>query len=244
MRLLALDRSGPDAMAREAAWLARCVGRGEWAPLFDEDIVELGQRLERIRLEPGGLVFAQGAISDAVWILRSGRVELSRRDGKRRLIVQILHPGDVDGDIGLILHVPFPYSAHAIDHVEVLRLSAEDFEWLIAKRPALARRWLTSVAARLMSAEHRILQLAGGDLKTQLANLLLDEERDGSVALPQESLAALLGVRRPSLNKVLRDLARAGIVELSYRCVDIVDRGALARVAGRATDRPPIPSAS
>jgi CRP/FNR family transcriptional regulator, cAMP and macrophage regulator len=85
-----------------------------------------------------------------------------------------------------------------------------------------------------MSAERRILQLAGRDLKTQLANLLLDEERDGSVALPQESLAALLGVRRPSMNKVLRDLERAGAVRLSYRCVDVADRPTLVRTAGRA----------
>jgi len=221
-------------MAREAAWLARCVGRGEWAPLFDDDIDELGQRLEHVHFDPGALVFSQGKTSDAVWIFRSGRVELSRRDGRRRLIVQVVHPGDVDGDIGLILQMPLPYSAHAIDEVEALRLSAEDFEWLIATRPMLARRWLSSVAARLMSAERRILQLAGGDLKTQLATLLLDEERDDSVALPQESLASLLGVRRPSLNKVLKDLERAGSVKLSYGCVDIADRGALVRAAGRA----------
>jgi CRP-like cAMP-binding protein len=236
MRLLGLPISGQDAMAREAAWLARCVGRGEWAPLFDDDIAELGQRLEPVHFEPGGLVFAQGAAPDAVWVFRSGRVELSRRDGKRRLIVQVVHPGDVDGDIGLIMQAPAPYSAHAIDDVEALRLSAENFEWLIASRPAVARRWLSSVAARLMTAERRILQLAGRDLKTQLANLLLDEEREDSVALPQESLAALLGVRRPSLNKVLRDLERAGVVELSYRRVDIADRRALVRTAGRAAD--------
>jgi CRP-like cAMP-binding protein len=221
-------------MVREAAWLARCVGRGEWAPLFDDDIAELGQRLERVHFEPGALVFAQGEVSGAVWVFRRGRVELSRREGRRRLIVQIVHPGDVDGDIGLILQMPMPYAAHAIDDVDALRLSAEDFERLIATRPMLARRWLSSVAARLMSAERRILQLAGRDLKTQLATLLLDEERDDSVALPQESLAALLAVRRPSLNKVLRDLERAGVVRLSYRCVDITDRRELVRVAGRA----------
>ena len=221
-------------MVREAAWLARCVGRGQWAPLFDDDINELGQRLERTRFDPGALIFAQGKTSDAVWVFRRGRVELSRRDGRRRLIVQVVHPGDVDGDIGLILQMPFPYSAHAIDEVDALRLSAQDFEWLIASRPALARRWLSSVAARLMSAERRILQLAGRDLKMQVANLLLDEERDDSVALPQESLAALLAVRRPSLNKVLRDLERAGVVKLSYRCVVITDRRALVRAAGRA----------
>lgn len=236
MRLISLPRSGPDDMVREAAWLARCVGRGEWAPLFEDDIAELGLRLAPVHLDPGALLFSQGTTSEAVWIVRAGRLELSRRDGRRRLIVQVLHPGDVDGDISLIMQMPLPYSAHAIDSVETLRLSAPDFEWLIATRPAVARRWLSSVAARLMQTERRILQLSGRDLRTQLANLLLDEEQGDSVALPQESLAALLGVRRPSLNKVLRELERAGLVRLSYRCVDIADRRALVRVAGRATD--------
>lgn len=236
MRLLPLPSSGVDPMIREAAWLARCVGRGEWAPLFEEDIHELGRRLRPVPLDPGALVFRQDAPSRAVWIVRSGRIELSRREGRRRLILQLLHPGDVDGDISLIMQMPLPYSAHAIDHVEALRLEAEDFEWLIAARPAVARRWLSSVAARLVQTERRILQLAGRDLRTQLANLLLDEEHADAVSLPQESLAALLGVRRPSLNKVLRELERQGVVELGYRCVSITDRRTLVRTAGRATD--------
>ncbi len=220
-------------MVREAAWLARCVGRGDWAPLSEGDIVELGHRLVPVELEPGAPLFAQGTTSEAVWIVREGRVELSRRDGRRRMILQIVHPGEVDGDISLILQMPLPYSARAIDHVHALRLSAADFEWLVAARPAVVRRWLSSVAGRLVHAERRILQLGGRDLRAQVSNLLLDEEHDGSVALPQESLAALLGVRRPSLNKVLRDLAREGVVRLSYRCVDIGDRAGLERAAGR-----------
>lgn len=220
-------------MVREAAWLARCVGRGDWAPLSGGDIAELGNRLTSVELEPGTPLFIQGTTSEAVWIVREGRVELSRRDGRRRMILQIVHPGEVDGDISLILQMPLPYSARAIDHVHALRLSAADFEWLVASRPAVARRWLSSVAGRLVHAERRILQLGGRDLRAQVSNLLLDEEHGGSVELPQESLAALLGVRRPSLNKVLRDLEREGVVRLSYRCVDIGDRSGLERAASR-----------
>lgn len=222
-------------MVREAAWLARCVGRGDWAPLSEGDIAELGQRLVPVELEPGAPLFAQGTTSEAVWIVREGRVELSRRDGRRRMILQIVQPGEVDGDISLILQMPLPYSARAIEHVHALRLSTADFEWLIASRPAIARRWLSSVAGRLVHAERRILQLAGRDLRAQLSMLLLDEQHAGAVELPQESLASLLGVHRPSLNKVLRDLERESLVRVSYRRVEISDPEQLARVAGRGS---------
>ncbi|HZD78978.1 MAG TPA: Crp/Fnr family transcriptional regulator, partial [Actinomycetota bacterium] len=217
MGILPTARGRADDIVREAAWLARCVGRGDWAPLSETDLAELGNRLVHEELLPGTALFAQGATSEAVWIVREGRVELSRRDGRRRTILKIVHPGEVDGDISLILAMPLPYSAHAIDRVRALRLPASDFEWLIASRPALARRWLSSVAGRLVHAERRILQLSGKDLRHQVSSLLLDEANGTTVELPQASLAALLGVRRQSLNKVLRDLERTGVIALSYR---------------------------
>lgn len=39
---------------------------------------------------------------------------------------------------------------------------------------------------------------------------------DDVVSLPQTTVAALLGVRRPSVNRVLRKFARGGLVEISY----------------------------
>jgi CRP/FNR family transcriptional regulator, cAMP and macrophage regulator len=109
--------------------------------LSEGDIGELGNRLAPVDLEPGAPLFAQGTPSEAVWIVRSGRVELSRREGQRRTILKIMYPGDVDGDISLILRTPVPYSARAVDRLQALRLSAEDFDWLVAARPAVARRW-------------------------------------------------------------------------------------------------------
>jgi CRP-like cAMP-binding protein len=220
-------------MVHEAVWMARCVGRGEWAPLSDADLSDLGNRMESVELEVGTPLFPQGEVSRGVWVIREGRVELAHRDGTRRVVVAIMHPGDVDGDISLILRTPVPYSGRAIEPVHALRLSEENFEILMRSSPALARRWLSSVAYRLAHSQQRVLQLSGRDLSAQLAGLLLDEERDSAVVLPQETLAALLGVCRPSVNKVLRSFERKGLVRTSYGRVELVDRAALARLGGR-----------
>jgi CRP-like cAMP-binding protein len=189
--------------------------------------------MERVDVEAGAPLFAQGESSPGVWIVRDGRVELSHREGARRVIVAIMHPGDVDGDINLILRMPLAYSGRAIGPVHALRLSDDNFEALLQTSPALARRWLSSVAFRLAHAQQRVLQLSGRDLTQQLAGLLLDEVREGEVALPQESLAALLGVRRPSINKVLRNLERRNLIGTSYGKVELLDPDALRTVAGR-----------
>jgi CRP-like cAMP-binding protein len=144
----------------------------------------------------------------------------------------MLKPGDVDGDIQLLLRMPPPYTARAIDPVECLYLTADGFDRLLAQRAQVARRWLTSVATRLAHSQNRLLGLLGGTLTQQTARLLLDEaDETGQIALPQRTLAAMLGAQRPSVNKVLRELAHQHLIELAYRSIRIMDRDGLARAA-------------
>ena len=61
-------------------------------------------------------------------------------------MVQLLRPGDVDGDIHLLLEMPLPYTGCALSGVTCLFLARDDFERLLSAHPAIARRWLSSVA--------------------------------------------------------------------------------------------------
>ena len=229
MTSLFAGREVDPAALGAAAWIARCVGRGEVAPLRREDLAVLAADLELRPVEPGQVIFAAGQPPQGVWIVRSGLLELAVGAGRRRVVVQLLHPGDVDGDIQLLLGMPAPYTARAVEDSDCLFLSAASFERLMAERPAIARRWLSSVAARLVRSEARLVGLLGGSLAEQAGRLLLDEGTDGLVPLPQRTLAAMLGVRRPSLNKLLRDFERRGLVELGYRSIRILDRQGLQR---------------
>lgn len=52
--------------------------------------------------------------------------------------------------------------------------------------------------------------------------MLLDEAVDGHVWLPQRTLAAMLGVQRPSLNKILKEREREDIIGVRYAAIDIL----------------------
>jgi CRP/FNR family transcriptional regulator, cAMP and macrophage regulator len=175
---------------------------------------------------PGAVLFGGGQ-APGVWIVRDGRIELSVGSGRRRAVVQLLRPGDVDGDIQLLLEMPLPYTGRAVSEVTCLFLGPGDFEQLLATHPAIARRWLSSVAQRLAASQARILALLGGSLAAQAASLLAEEAVDGRVELPQRTLAAMLGVQRPSLNKILKDLERDGLIRISYSTIEVIDRARL-----------------
>jgi len=228
-----LGTAPADEMAiRQAAWVARCVGRGEAAPLTADAVNALAATLKQHRVERGSVIFHAGQPTSGVWIIQHGRVELSVGSGRRRTVVGVLRPGDVDGDIQLLLDMAPPYTAHALDDATLLALKAADFEHLLATSPPIARRWLSSIAQRLATSQMRLLGLLGRTLTEQVARLLLDEAIDGQVALPQRTLAAMLGVQRPSLNKILKEFEREGLVRVRYAAIDILDTARLGKRAG------------
>lgn len=125
------------------------------------------------------------------------------------------------------------YTARALDDSTCLCLDRAAFEGLLATHPNIARRWLSSVAQRVSAGQGRLVALLGRPLPAQVAQLLLDESADGSVQLAQRTLAAMIGVQRPSLNKVLKDFERAGIIAIHYAGIDIVNaEGLKARAFG------------
>lgn len=88
---------------------------------------------------------------------------------------------------------------------------------------------------RLATSQNRILALLGKPLAGQVAQVLLDEAVNGTINLTQRTVAAMLGVQRPSLNKILKDFENDGLITVGYGTIKINDRGALAR---RATAAP------
>lgn len=232
IRLLGGGHRAQDMQVRQAAWVARCVGRGESAPLLPGDLTALANTLQTRSVPNGSVVFGPDQGTPGVWIVRHGQIELSVGSGRKRAVVHVLRSGDVDGDIPLLLDMPLPYTARALTDSVCLFLTRADFESLLATHPTIARRWLSSVAGRLATSQARILGLLGRTLTAQVAQLLLDETSDGSVELAQRTLAAMLGVQRPSLNKILKDFEREHLIAIRYAAVDILDVAGLARRAG------------
>ena len=219
--------------ARHSAWIARCLGRGDLAPLGPDDIEDFASQLGERAYTAGAFVFRAGAMPARVHILRSGSVELSRSVRGRHVALQILKPGDVIGDIPLLVRMMEPFDAVALEDSVVLSIDSVALYHLLESRPRLAHRWLVSVAMRMAATQARLVDLLAGGLEAQLASLLSREAEEGVVKLNQGVLAELLGARRTSVNRVLGQLQSEGLVELRYGQVEIVDpAGLLRRAAG------------
>lgn len=183
----------------------------------------------------GTFVFREGEDSARIHVVRSGGIELSRLLGGRRVTLQVLRPGDVFGDVPAFLGAPEPFDARAIGDSTLLSLDAEALFELLQTRPMIARRWFVSMAERMAGLQSRLIDLLAGGLEAQLASVLLRHaDSVGEVKITQKDLASMLGVQRSSVQRVLKELESAGLVELGYRRITLTDSGGLSSLVGSA----------
>lgn len=193
---------------RHALWIARCVGRGELAPLGDDDVAELVAELGEQRYAAGTFVFRMSQAPARVHIVRQGTVELTRELRGRRVALAILRPGDVFGDVPLFVRMPEPFDARALEDSVVLSIDSVRLFALLERRPRLAQRWLTSLAVRMAGVQDRLVDVLAGSLEAQVAAVLARQAEQGRVQLSQAVLAELTGARRTSVNRVLKTSSR------------------------------------
>ena len=219
------------------SWLACCLSRGRQAPLSQGDVERLTEEMGVRAFAGGTTVFRRGDPAAQVHVVNSGCVELSRTVGGRRVVLQLLHPGDVFGDVPALLGADEPFDARAIEDSTILSIDTEALLTLLQTRPKVARRWFLSMAERMSGLQARLIDLLSGGLESQLASVLLRETApDGSVHLTHGHLAELLGVPRSSAQRVLKSLEAAGLVKLRYRRIELVDRAGLISLMDEEAD--------
>ncbi|MGI9252691.1 MAG: Crp/Fnr family transcriptional regulator, partial [Thermomicrobiales bacterium] len=170
------------------------------------------------------LVTSPGA-SPCVYLIRRGFVKaMQDSEAGDEVILAILGPGDLLGDIGLGERGPRAESVLAIEPLELIVFGQQAFLECAATMPALSLNLLAHYTARLTMASDRIESLATSDVEARLKRVLLDlahafgESADGGCRLPfrltQVDLAAMIGASRVRVNQTLGELRRAGEVSV------------------------------
>lgn len=122
------------------------------AGLSDEirrDVVAAATPME---LRAGDWLFRQGDVADALFVVRSGRMDVLHEvdDGFVSVMVRVLGPGSAVGEIGLLTGLPRSASVRARRDSVVLRLDAAGFDAVVRRNPVLALG-LTRALGRMLA---------------------------------------------------------------------------------------------
>jgi CRP-like cAMP-binding protein/Fe-S-cluster-containing dehydrogenase component len=129
-----------------------------FADLSTDFIEHLKQSVELLRFAPGQVIARQSDAADSFYLVRIGFVKISEHYPGGELVLAYLSRGDYFGEIGLLGGGVRTATCTALDHVEVVRVSGDDFRQMVERFPSV-RRGLEAVAEQRRSANAQRMQM-------------------------------------------------------------------------------------
>lgn len=132
--------------------------------LNDTQLAHLSDFMERQEWPLNGVVFRQGEVGDAMFLVLSGELRARTLRGGAETIVATFRTGDFFGDMALFDNGPRSADVVADMDSSLLKISAANFYRLIREAPALATPFLQSAArtlsSRIRADNKRIVQIS------------------------------------------------------------------------------------
>lgn len=204
---------------------------------------ELGAVLARARIERRkrhAVIFRQGDPGSGLLAVLKGQVKITAPSATgKEIVLNIINPGEVFGEIALLDGKPRSADAVALTACELLVIDRRDFVPFLEARPALCIRLLGVLCERLRRTSEQVQDLLFLDLRVRLAKTLLalaavhgkavQGGREIDVELSQRELGNIVGSSRESINKQIREWQDAGIVRVRAGKLIVRDVAALQR---------------
>lgn len=125
--------------------------------LSDEDKRALAEKIDLVPYSAGQPVFDYGDPGDALYIVRSGEVEIFvRNDQGEKIVLETSGSGNIFGEIALLDGRPRTAYVSAINDVQLLRLDREHFEDYVRQHTPAALNLLSVAARRLRKSDEVI----------------------------------------------------------------------------------------
>lgn len=223
------------------AFAERLCGHG---PLNDDDIALLTAACHNVReLSAGHHLIREGDRPDPVFVMLEGwafRYKILP-DGGRQIMAFML-PGDFC-DIHIAVLEEMDHSVVTLTKARVAFLPRAQMEALVEARPAVTRAfwwsqlvdqgvlraWIVSMGRR--TSTERVAHLMC-ELYIRMRNIGLATHDQCEMPLTQTVLADAVGLTPVHVNRVLRKLRLAKIMDLRSGSLTILDPAKLARIAG------------
>jgi CRP-like cAMP-binding protein len=95
------------------------------------------------------LLFAEGEPGEELFIIKSGSVRITKIVNESEVILAILKPGDMFGEMAILESKPRSANAIAHEDCSVLVVKKENFEYIAASQPQVITRLTTTLADRI-----------------------------------------------------------------------------------------------
>ncbi len=199
---------------------------------------ELSRKLRPMAFRSGTAIFHADDVGSMMYIIIKGAVKIfvPATDG-REVVLAVQRTGDLFGEMSLLDDQRRSASATTLEDTEMVSLSRQDFQDVLARHPDACRAILDVLVKRLRQTNQSIQDAYLLDVPGRLARRLLilarehgiptDEGVEIGLRVSQQDLASMIGASRVAVNKQLQNWRQAGIVDVRRQRVTVLKPEAL-----------------
>ena len=127
-----------------------------FSELSEEALTSLSRVAARRRYPKDTVVFFENEEGDTLFMILEGRIKVTiLGDDGREIILTMLGPGDLFGEMALLDNEPRSATAIAVEETELLSLHRIDFQTVIVENPEVSAALIKVLSARLRRANDR-----------------------------------------------------------------------------------------
>ena len=210
-----------------------------FAGLPEEDVRAMLALARRSTYRRGEVVFHRHDPADAMHLITKGRfdVRIATALGDE-VALAIWGPGDIFGELAVLTDRDRTATVTALEPGETLVVRGSEVRRLAHRHPSLDEVLVRVLAERVAFLSERLVEAYTVDAETRVARRVLELARvygggAAPVVIPliQDERAALAGTSRATVNRVLRDAERRGLVELGRGRTILLDPEGMGRLA-------------
>jgi CRP-like cAMP-binding protein len=185
------------------------------------ELAALVQAAGRKSYQKGQVVFSQGDPANRMFLLKAGRVKLSKiTEEGNEITLDIRKAGDFLGESMLIEDADYPLTALCLEDTLICGFNKAGFEKLILENPNIGLQVIKNLSNRINWLTERVGSLSLTNLEERLYQVLTQVAREHGVKsqrgyriqfpLTHEELGFLVGAHRVSITKAMKALKEGG----------------------------------
>ncbi len=178
------------------------------------------------------VVFLEGDPSAGLYIVQLGWLKAVKLSAAgREQTVRVVGPGEVFNELSVLVDMANPATVIALEPSTLWFIPRDTLLLLLDRHPRLARIMIQNLAGHVLHLLRLVEDLSLRSVEERLARLLLSQATADRVQRrrwsTQAELAAQLGTVPDVLNRALRNMVEAGLIQVERQHIHIVDRAAL-----------------
>lgn len=201
--------------------------------LDDSVLVKLAELSTWKVYPPDSVVFWEGDVESSLFYLQYGSLKILKTssDGREQ-VMRFIDEGEVFNELGVLAKKPNPATAVALEESGIWLIPREALEEIILAYPQTALKIIENMADKVIGMVSLAADLSLKTVEARFVQLLLSQT-DGDVIerrrwTNQTEMASHLGTVPDVLSRVIRELTKAGLIEMDRKQIRILNRKGLA----------------